>query len=155
VAGTAIGMGLLLLGMAAGVGALLTAVPGADLALKLTGSAYLLVLAWRIARSQGGERTTVARPLGLLAGAAFQLANPKAWLFTLAAVGTFQPADLPPAVAALTVAGLCAVVVLATAAVWAAGGAALNRVVDDPRARRAVNAALGLVLAASVAFIWA
>lgn len=49
-------------------------------------------------------------------------------------MGNFQPADLTPAVAALTVAGLCAVVVLATAAVWAAGGAALNRGVDDPRA---------------------
>jgi threonine/homoserine/homoserine lactone efflux protein len=112
VAGTAVGVGLLLLAMAAGVGALLTAVPGADLALKLAGSAYLLVLAWRIARSRG-----------LLAGAAFQFANPKAWLFALAAVGTFQPRDLPPAAAALTVAGLCAV--------------------------------LALVLAASVAFIWA
>jgi threonine/homoserine/homoserine lactone efflux protein len=154
VAGTAVGMGVLLLAMAGGVGALLTAVPGAALALKLAGSAYLLVLAWRIARSRGGHRPVVARPLGLLGGAAFQFANPKAWLFALAAVGTFQPPGLAPVAAALTVAALCAVVILATAAVWAAGGAALTRVADDPGSRRAVAIALGLVLAASVAFIW-
>jgi threonine/homoserine/homoserine lactone efflux protein len=154
VAGTAVGMGALLLAMAGGVGALLTAVPGGALALKLAGSAYLLVLAWRIARARGADRPAVARPLGLLGGAAFQFANPKAWLFALAAVGAFRPAGLAPAAAALTVAALCAVVVLATAAVWAAGGAALTRVADDPGTRRAVAVALALLLAASVAFIW-
>jgi threonine/homoserine/homoserine lactone efflux protein len=154
VAGTAAGMGVLLLAMAGGVGALLTAVPGAALVLKLAGSAYLLVLAWRIARSQGADRPVVARPLGLLAGAAFQFVNPKAWLFALAAVGTFQPPGLAPVAAALTVAALCAVVVLATAAVWAAGGAVLTRIADDRGSRRAVAVALALVLAASVAFIW-
>jgi threonine/homoserine/homoserine lactone efflux protein len=154
VAGTAVGMGLLLVVMAGGVGAVLRAVPGAALALKLAGSAYLLVLAWRIARSDGADRPAVARPLGLLAGAAFQFANPKAWLFAVAAMGAFRPPGLPPAAAALTVAALCAVVVLATAAVWAAGGAALTRVADAPGWRRAVAVTLAVVLAASVVFIW-
>jgi hypothetical protein len=45
-------------------------------------------------------------------------------------------------------------VILGTAAVWATGGAALTRVVDDGRAQRAVSVALAVVLAASVAFIW-
>jgi threonine/homoserine/homoserine lactone efflux protein len=154
VAGTAVGMGALLLAMAAGVGVLLSAVPGAELGVKLAGSAYLLYLAYRIARSHGADRKVAARPLGVLGAAAFQFANPKGWLFALAAVGTFLPPDLAPAVAALAVAGTCMVVILATASVWAAGGAALNRVVDDARAQRAVNLTLALVLAASVAFIW-
>ncbi len=47
-----------------------------------------------------------------------------------------------------------AVVILPTAAVWAAGGAALNRIVDDGRAQRVVNGALALVMAVSVACIW-
>jgi hypothetical protein len=46
------------------------------------------------------------------------------------------------------------VVILATASVWAAGGAALNRVVDGGRTQRAVNLAPAAVLAASVTFIW-
>jgi threonine/homoserine/homoserine lactone efflux protein len=154
VAGTALGIGGLILAVAAGIGALLTTVPGADLALKLVGSAYLLYLAYTIASSHLTRRTDISRPLGVLGAAAFQLANPKAWLFALAAVGTFRPPSLAPAVAALTVATTSAVVILGTAAVWAAGGAALNRIADNERAQRAISLTLALVLAASVAFIW-
>ena len=154
VAGTALGMGALILGAAAGIGVLLTAVPGAHLALRLVGSAYLLYLAFRIAISQGGSLTAVTRPLGVLSGAAFQFANPKAWLFALGAVGTFLPPNLAPVVAALAVAATSVVVIVGTAAVWAAGGAALNRIAANARAQRAISVALALVLAASVVFIW-
>jgi threonine/homoserine/homoserine lactone efflux protein len=154
VAGTALGMAALLLAIAAGIGVVLLALPGADLALKLAGSAYLLYLAVRIAASHGAERAAVSRPLGVLGGAAFQFANPKAWLFALAAVGTFLPPGLAPVPAALAVAATSAVVILATAAAWAAGGAALNRVAEDSRTQRAVSLALAILLVASVAFIW-
>jgi threonine/homoserine/homoserine lactone efflux protein len=126
----------------------------AELALKLSGSVYLVYLAFRIATSRAGGRTVIPRPLGVLDAAAFQFTNLKAWLFALAAVGTFLPPNLAPVVAGLAVAATCAVVVLATAAAWAAGGAALNHVVDDGRAQRVVNLTLALLLAASVAFIW-
>jgi threonine/homoserine/homoserine lactone efflux protein len=154
VVGTAMGMGALILVVAAGIGVLLTAVPAADLALKVIGSAYLIYLAFRILSGQGSNPTVVSRPLGVLSGAAFQFANPKAWLFALAAAGTFLPPGLPPVAAALAVAATSAVVILGTAAVWAAGGAALNRIVDDARTQRVVNVALALLLAASVALIW-
>jgi threonine/homoserine/homoserine lactone efflux protein len=154
VVGTALGMGALLLAMAAGIGAVLTAVPGAGLALKVIGSAYLLSLAFRIALSRGGGPGDVSRPLGVLNAAGFQFANLKAWLFALAAVGTFLPRDLEPAAGALALAGTCALVILATQSVWAAGGAALSRIIADERATRAVSVALALLLAASVAFIW-
>jgi threonine/homoserine/homoserine lactone efflux protein len=154
VAGTAVGMAALILAVAAGIGVVLLAVPGADLALKLVGSVYLLYLAFRIAGSRGGGRADISRPLGVLAAAAFQFANVKAWLFALAAAGTFLPPELAPAAGALAVAATCAVVILGTAAVWAAGGAALHRVVDGGRAQRIVNLTLALLLAASVAFIW-
>ena len=155
VVGTAVGMAALVLVVAAGIGALLTAVPGAEVALKVVGSAYLLWLATRMVRGLHAGRAVAARPLGVLGGAAFQFANPKAWLFTLAAVGTFLPRRLGPVAGALAMAATCALVMVATAAVWAAGGATLNRIVATRWAERAVSAALALVLAASVAFIWA
>ena len=147
-------MGALVLAMAAGIGVLLTEMPGAELALKAIGSAYLLYLAVRIATSQGSNRPVVSRPLGVLHAAAFQFANPKAWLFGLTAVGTFLPQHLAPIPGALAVAATSAVIILGTAAVWAAGGAALNRIDDGGPARRAVSLALALILAASVALIW-
>jgi threonine/homoserine/homoserine lactone efflux protein len=154
VAGTAIGMGALVFAVAGGVGVVLLAVPGIDLALKVVGSAYLLYLAARILGSRGAGATVAARPLGLLGGVGFQFANPKGWLFALAAAGTFLPPGLTPLAGAVAVAATCAVVILGTAAVWAAGGAVLHRLADDGRAQRVVNVALALVLAASVAFIW-
>ena len=153
VAGTAVGMGALVFAVAGGVGVVLLAVPGVDLALKLVGSAYLLYLAARILGSRGAGERVAARPLGLLGGAAFQFANPKGWLFALAAAGTFLPPGLTPLAGALAVAATSAAVILGTAAVWAAGGGALHRLTDG-RAQRVVNVALALVLAASVAFIW-
>jgi threonine/homoserine/homoserine lactone efflux protein len=154
VAGTAVGMGTLILAVAGGIGVVLAAVPGAEEALKLIGSAYLLYLAYRIASSRGGGQAEVSRPLGVLDATLFQFTNPKGWLFALAAVGTFLPPDLAPVAAALAVAATSAVVILGTAAVWAAGGAALHRVIGDGRAQRAVSVTLALILAASVAFIW-
>ena len=154
VAGTALGMGALVFVVAGGVGVALLAVPGLELALKVVGSAYLLYLAARIATSHGAGGAVAARPLGLLGAVAFQFANPKGWLFALAAAGTFLPPGLTPLAGAAAVAATCAVVILGTAAVWAAGGAALHRLAEDGRAQRVVNVALALVLAASVAFIW-
>jgi threonine/homoserine/homoserine lactone efflux protein len=154
VAGSAIGIGTLVFVVASGVRFVLLAVPGADLALKVAGSAYLLYLAARIGSSHGTGGAVVARPLGLLGAVAFQFANPKAWLFALAAAGAFLPSGRTPVAGGLEVAATCATVILGTATVWAAGGAAVRRLTDGGRAQRVVNVALALVLAASVAFIW-
>jgi threonine/homoserine/homoserine lactone efflux protein len=154
VVGTAMGMAVLIFAMAIGVGVALLALPGANLGVKLTGSAYLLYLAFRIAASHGVSGTAAARPFGVLQAAAFQFANPKSWLFALSAASAFLPPGLAPPLAGLTVAATCVVVILATQTVWAAGGAALRRIVDNERVQRPISIALALVLAASVAFIW-
>jgi threonine/homoserine/homoserine lactone efflux protein len=154
VAGTAVGMGALVFVVAGGVGVVLLAVPGLDLALKVAGSAYLLYLAARIATSRETGSSVVARPLGLLGAVAFQFANPKGWLFALAAAATFLPPRLAAVAGGLAVAATCAAVILGTAALWAAGGAALRQLTDGGRAQRVLNVALALVLAGSVAFIW-
>ncbi len=154
VLGTALGMGALVLGVSAGIGAILDAVPVAELLLKVVGSAYLLWVAYHVAAGGGIGRTEVSHPLSLWQGAVFQWVNPKAWIFTIAAVGTFLPPDLPRIVGVGLLTGILMVVVVGSASVWAAGGAALGRVVDDERTRRVVSAILAILLVASVALIW-
>ena len=51
VLGTAIGMGALTIGVAAGIGALVDAVPAVRIGLKVVGSAYLLFVAYLVLRS--------------------------------------------------------------------------------------------------------
>lgn len=154
VLGTAIGIGLLMVGMAAGIGVLLEAAPVAELTLKLIGSAYLLYVAFLVVGAGGVGRSDVSHPLSLRQGVVFQCLNPKAWIFAVAAVGTFLPPDLPRPAGIVLLTTISMVVVVASSAVWAAGGAALGRVVDDERRRRAVSIALAVLLVASVALIW-
>lgn len=154
VLGTAIGIGALAVGVAAGIGALFEAVPSAELLLKLAGSAYLLYVAYRVLGGGGVGRTEVARPFTLRQAIGFQCVNPKAWIFAVAAVGTFLPqrVSVVGATAALTV--VLMVVVVAASSVWAIGGAALGRIVDDDRSSRIVGIVLAALLVGSVALIW-
>ena len=152
--GTSAGIGALALGVAAGLGIVVTRVPEVELALKVIGSAYLLFLAFQLAGGGVIHRARIERPLRFHEAAAFQFLNPKGWLFVLAAVSTFRPDDLPVAIGSAMVILTMMVVVIPTAATWAAGGTALHRVVANQRSHRTLNGALGLLLAASIAFIW-
>jgi threonine/homoserine/homoserine lactone efflux protein len=154
VAGTSLGIGAMAVAVAAGLGAVVTAVPVAALLLRAAGSLYLLYLAIRIAVSDAIRRPEVARPLGLGQAAVFQGLNPKAWIFALAAVGAFRPPGLPVAAGSALVVATMMVVVLPTAAAWAAGGTFISRLITGERSRRALSVGLGLVLAASVASLW-
>jgi threonine/homoserine/homoserine lactone efflux protein len=154
VLGTALGIGALVVGVAAGIGALLEAVPAAELVLKVVGSLYLLFVAYLVLGSGGIGRTEVSNPLTVGQAIAFQSVNPKAWIFAIAAVGTFLPPGLPWVVGVALLAGILMVVVVGSSSIWAVGGAALGRVVDDERTRRVISVGLAAMLVASVALLW-
>jgi threonine/homoserine/homoserine lactone efflux protein len=154
VLGTALGLGVMALGVAAGLGVLVTQVPEISFAMKVAGSAYILYLAFQIAGAQALERGQVARPLGVLQAAAFQAVNPKAWVFALGAITTFRPTDLPIATGSILVAVTMMIVILPSAALWAAGGGALSGFIAGDRRRRVVSVVLAASLASTVAFVW-
>ncbi|MGH2594718.1 MAG: LysE family translocator [Actinomycetota bacterium] len=150
--GTAIGMGSIILAVAAGIGAALHAVPGAETALKVVGSLYLVYIAYLVVRGGTVNRADVAAPLTVWQAVWFQCLNPKAWVFSVAAVAAFLPEGKPVAVVTFTAVVLAVVVV--SSSIWAAGGVALGLVLDDERSRRAVSITLAALLVASVALIW-
>lgn len=154
VLGTAVGIGTLAVGVAAGIGAVLKAVPAAELALKLVGSAYLLYVALMVLRGGGIGRADVSHPMTVWQAIAFQWVNPKAWIFAIAAVGTFLPTALPWPIAVALLTSILMAVVVGSASIWAAGGAALGRLVENERARRWVSIGLAALLVASVLLIW-
>ena len=154
VIGTALGIGSMALVMAAGVGTLFTAIPAIELAMKAAASAYLVVLAVRIAGSHAFERARLARPLGIVGAAAFQGVNPKAWVFVLGAVTAFRPPGYPVVAGSVLVALTMATVVVPTAALWAGGGGILGRLMTGDRARRSVSLALALLLVGTIASVW-
>ena len=154
VVGTAVGIGGLTLAVAAGLGAIITTVPGVSLAMKIAGSLYLLYLAWQVAGASALQDRSMAKPLGVRQAAAFQVINPKSWIFALGAVTTFRPTTFPMVTGTLLVTITMILVIIPTASLWAAGGGAISRLIQDDHVRRALNLALALILAATVVSVW-
>lgn len=154
VVGTALGIGALALIAAAGLAAIVTAAPTLAAVMKLAASAYLLSLAWQVAGAHALERGQLSRPMSVVQAAAFQAINPKGWIFALGAIAAFRPADLPVVPGSLLVAGTMTVIVIPTAALWAAAGGWLGRLLNGERSRRVVSLGLAALLAASVLSIW-
>ena len=84
VLGVPVGWGLLLLGCALGLGALLQAQPALRGALKWGGLAYMLWLAWKLARAATLSQADPDRfDVGFTKGVALQFLNIKAWMSAL------------------------------------------------------------------------
>lgn len=82
-----LGWGVLLTVCAAGVGGLIVAVPALRLLVKLVGVAYLLWLAYKLARSGSLAQADASRlNVTFWQGVALQFVNIKAWMFALAVV---------------------------------------------------------------------
>ena len=100
--GVCAGFAVLVLTCGLGVGALIMQSPTAATALKVAGSGYLVFLAWTLRGNAVGAGSAdadagraagrPARPMSFAAAAAFQFANPKAWLMGVTAASAFLPA---------------------------------------------------------------
>lgn len=152
--GAALGVAVLVLSAAAGVGALLELVPGSELILQIGGSIYLLYLAFRIAGTSTVKTAVVAEPLNAWEAGIFQLINPKAWLVAIGLIATFLPPSMPTIIGGPLVAAIQSVVCVAAFSVWAMGGAAFSKLLTNERSVRVVNGVLAALLVLSVALLW-
>jgi threonine/homoserine/homoserine lactone efflux protein len=152
--GTSLGLGTMGIGVAAGLGALITTVPEVELALKAAGSIYLIYLAYKIAGSRATQRSDVARPLRLHQAVSFQYVNPKAWVFVLAAFTAFRPDGPTLATASAAMALVVMVVAVPAALIWAAGGTVINRLINTEETRRRLSRLLAVLLVVTVGYLW-
>jgi threonine/homoserine/homoserine lactone efflux protein len=151
--GQATGMGAMLFVVALGLGGVLLAHPLALQVLRWGGAAMLCWIAWRIATAPHADQITNA-PAGFVSMAAFQWINPKGWLVAAAAIAAFLDRRSGGVLAqAAVLAILFMLVALPACLPWLAAGAALQRWLRAPRARRVVNAAMAVLLAASTALL--
>lgn len=153
-AGILAGMAVMVMATAVGIGLLIAAVPGLEVALKVAGTAYLLYLAYRIAVSSSVREADVDGAPTFGQSVAFQFINPKGWVFVLGVVGAFRPSEFNVLVGGLLMTAVILTVILPAASLWAAGGHALGRFVNGPRSHRVVSVLLALLLTATIVFIW-
>ena len=149
--GIELGFGILLLAVGVGLGAVIHAVPGLQLVMKVASAAYLLWLAWKIAffKGSGEAAAGVSEPITFLQAALFQWVNPKAWAMALVAMGAYVSGDSPfLSIAVITAAFL--LVGIPTASIWTGFGIGLRQFLADPRRLRIFNVAMGLALVATL-----
>ena len=163
VAGVTFGFVVLLWAASAGVAALLVANPTLARGLAFVGYVYLAWLAWRLLFSawrpaklddQVAARNGV-RPLHFWEAAAFQFANPKAWMMALSTVTTFLSGSRNPVPTIIAISIVFSVINFPCVAAWALLGARMRDWLHDKTSAwrlRLFNAVMGLSLVATV--IW-
>jgi len=143
-------LGIMVVSAGLGLLGIVHAAPRLHALLKCTGAAYLLYLAWRIARADVQGTPSLARPIGFVEAALFQWINPKGWMFALGALAAYTTVGgdvlWETAVIALVLATAC----LVSVAIWAGFGVVIGRFLGDALARRAFNWTMAALLALSL-----
>ena len=148
--GVDLGFAVMMLLVGLGLAEIFVRAPVLLVAMKWLGAAYLVFLAWKIARSgplKTGEGR--ARPLTFLQGAAFQWINPKAWMIAVTACATYTDPD-HYAMSVLLIAMVSAVVTAPCSSAWVAFGAGMQRWLDRPRNLAIFNYTMAALLLASL-----
>ena len=147
---TVVGFVAMLLVAGLGMGTVITGSPVVFAILKATSAAYLLHMAWSLAKNASlPDGSFHARPMPFRHAVVFPCLNPKAWIMAITAMAVYAPAD-NPIIGVATVTALFAAINLPSIAIWAAFGAALQGHLSHPSRLRWFNRAMGALLVASV-----
>jgi threonine/homoserine/homoserine lactone efflux protein len=143
--GVSLGHFVMLLLVGAGLESLLKAYPFVYQVMKVVGFAYLLYLAWGVARN--GEEA--AQPITFLGAAAFQWVNPKAWIMSIGYFSNYMPTDASLTFVVLTC-FMFSAINFPSVGLWVWLGAKLERYLQSNSVRRVFNGSMAVLLVASM-----
>ncbi len=153
--GTTAGFGVLLALCAAGIGSLVMAVPTIHVTLKILGSGYLLYLAWQMRKMAfRQDEHASAKPMSFMEAAAFQFANPKAWVMAITGASAFLPLVQPVGFAIVLLCMVFCAINLPCVGLWTGTGAALRRYLEQPKWQRVFCVAMVSLTVYSAVAIW-
>lgn len=155
--GVALGYPLMILAVGFGLGEVLRRAPWVHEALRYGGAAFLLYLAWRMARAAGPEQTEAKRPVSFLESALFQWLNPKGWTFAVGTIAAFTTPGLSFAgflAETGVIAILSGMLAFGSLVVWCLFGVMIASVLADERKRSIFQYVLAGLLALSVVFLF-
>jgi threonine/homoserine/homoserine lactone efflux protein len=155
--GVPFGFASMLIAGAVGVAALLLTHPLIAGLIKSAGIAYLLFIAWQLARPKSTGKDsdgTIMKPLSFWQSAAFQYANPKAWMLAAATAGSFVTNDARLVSIAIIVI-VFSIAAMGSLITWAWVGSALRHWLTAGSRTRIFNLAMGALLAATALWLTA
>jgi len=133
------GLSTLVVVTGAGVGAAIMASPLLHTILKLLGVAYLLYLAFLLARAGGLGDAGHPRPMRFHEAALFQYANPKAWMMSVGAVTAYTTSQGAYWAELGLIVAVFALVSLPCCSVWVLFGSGIRHWLNAPARLRAFN----------------
>lgn len=151
VAGATLGFCLLLVLVGLGVHELLLRWPLLGRLLHGGGVLFLLYMAWKLARDDGGLGTAdTQQPPTAWQGAAMQWLSPKAWLAAVAGIGAYTGGEQH---LLWLFAWIYAPVCFVSVASWAWAGSVIRHYLREPRRMRLFNRVLAALLVASALYL--
>jgi len=149
--GVSLGHFVMLLLVGAGLESLLKTYPFVYQVMKVVGFAYLVYLAWGVARSGAPERhgEEATQPISFLGAAAFQWVNPKAWMMAVGYFSNYMPTDASITFVVLTCMMFSAIN-FPSVGLWVWLGAKLEHYLQSEGIRKIFNGAMALLLIASM-----
>ncbi len=151
--GISVGFGVMVALVGLGLAGPLAASAPLHAALRWIGGAWILWIAWGIARADpamplGGG--SASRPMGFGAAALFQWVNPKAWILAIVTSTTYTVPGHGLVGQIMLLAVLFALVCLPCTLFWMLLGAGAGRVLRSPAQLRTFNVAMAVLLVLSV-----
>ncbi|MGE8413994.1 MAG: LysE family translocator [Pseudomonas sp.] len=154
VGGATLGFTLLLVLTGLGLNELLRQWPVLTQGIRLFGVAFLLYMAWKLARDDGQvSADDQARAPSAWYGALMQWLNPKAWLACVAGMGVFASDGETRQV--WLFAAVYLVICYLSIACWAYAGSCLRHYLENPSSMRLFNRGMATLLVLSAAYLLA
>jgi threonine/homoserine/homoserine lactone efflux protein len=148
--GVTLGFSFMVLVVGLGLGAVFASYPALYAVIKYAGAAYIIYLAWIIARSDAVEEgKSRGGPITFLQAVGFQWVNPKGWVMVVGAITTYAAIARFP-INVVLMAAVFGVFGLASSASWAFFGSSLRSIIAAPRSVRIFNIAMAILLVASL-----
>jgi threonine/homoserine/homoserine lactone efflux protein len=151
--GVSIGFPVLILTAALGASEFLRRTPWLEESLRWVAMAYMLWLAWKIARARpaAAEKAATAKPLTFMQAALFQWINPKGWVAALGAVVAYATGSGAGLVTqSATIAGIFLLVSFPVTALWTCVGVGVARFLHEERGVRIFNVTMAVLLVVSL-----
>jgi len=152
VLGISVGFLTMVLGVGLGLGKILSEFPIIYTLLRLLCGAYVLLLAYKIAKSRSlgsGSSEQVAKPISFTQASLFQLLNPKAWAVAIIVTVSYTAPENYISSLFLLI-GLFAIVNIPSISIWAISGAALQRQLSAGKRIKYFNIFMALLLVLSM-----
>lgn len=154
-AGATLGLASMAAAAAAGLASILLTWPSLHLVMKTLGTAYLVWLAFRIARSGAPRgRQATEKPTSLTAGLLILWQNPKGWAMTMGAAASFSALASGPVHLALILSLTFGATASISLVIWCLTGQILARILRSEWQWKALNITLGLLLVLSIIPMW-